>query len=137
MDKIKQILSDARNSISDYCINNCNALCCKTEGLILLNDKEIDFICGNKKCEYLKNGILSKTKDNNYKYDLEKKSCKHLGKDFKCSNHHKNGYPRVCSDYPIFIVKGYIITSSLCLAVVFGKLDLYIKNLEKLGLKKI
>jgi hypothetical protein len=133
-----KILKQARNSIGEYCMNECKAKCCRKGKLVLFNENEVNFICQNEKqnCENL--GILTKTKYNNYNYDLEKKRCPYLTDDFKCSKWKDPNRPKICKDFPLFLSNEiYIITADFCPAVKEGKLDKYLKQLKELGFKII
>lgn len=53
-----------------------------------------------------------------------------------CSIHKDEKRPKVCSDYPLFLVKNYIIAADSCPAVNEKLLDKYLDKLEKLGFKR-
>ena len=136
--KINKILTEARNSISDFCINECKAKCCKKGKLILLNEKEVNFICSNKKDKYLKRRVLKSTKDGNFTFNHERVKCPYLTKDNKCSEWKNPNRPKVCYDFPLFFSQDkYIITAQICPSVVNGKLNEYLEKLKKFGLKII
>lgn len=136
--EINKILNEARNSISDYCINKCKAKCCRYGKLILLNEMEIDFITKGKKEKYLKRKVLKPTKDGNFTFNHERVKCPYLTNDFKCSEWRNPNRPKVCYDFPLFFTQNkYIITSQTCPSVTEGELDIYFEKLKKMGLKII
>lgn len=131
MDNSNQILDDARNSLSDYCINKCGAFCCKNGNLLLQSENEIQVIF--KQTNYELNTIIQKTKDNNYTFNLENLNCPKLSIDFKCTIHKDLNKPIICSDYPLIKVKKFIMTSSVCPAFEAKILDKYLEQLKQLG----
>lgn len=136
--KIKEILNEARSSISDYCINECHAKCCRTGKLVLFNSNEIDFICQGKEKKFLKRRVLQLTKDGNYTYNHTRVKCPHLTSDFKCNDWKNENRPKVCSDFPLFFSQEkFIITAQTCPGVENKMFDKYLKKLEELGLKII
>ena len=138
LDKINRILNEARNSLSDYCINKCKALCCRKGKLVLLNEKEIEFITQGKKEKFIKRRILQPTKDKNFTFNHERSKCPYLTEDFKCSEWKNPNRPKVCYDYPLFFTQGkYIITAQTCPGVMEGEVDEFLAKLRELGLKII
>jgi Fe-S-cluster containining protein len=135
--EIDKILKTARNSISDYCINTCNAKCCRKGELFLINKKEIEFICGNEIDLCLKNKILYKSEYGNYRYRLEKKSCPHLSYDFKCNAWKDKERPQICKDFPLIFNNGIVFASNFCPAVIENKFEKYFKKIEEIGIKII
>jgi Fe-S-cluster containining protein len=136
--EVDTIADNARNSISDYCINNCKAKCCKRGKLVLFNEKEVNAIVGEHKQKYIEQNILTvNPKTSNYHYDLEKKSCKNLTTKNLCSIHNLNSKPRICRDYPLFILGKYVIVAQDCQAAQNNLLDKHVLEIVKLGYKKI
>jgi Fe-S-cluster containining protein len=135
---IDNIANEARSSIGDFCMNICKAKCCQRGFLLLMNQKETQAIVGNNTEKYLNEKILKRSNNNFLWYDLEKKPCKNLIKEKSfCTIHKNQNKPRVCSDYPIFLVKNFVIFSNTCEAVQEGLLDNYKQKFEILGLKVI
>lgn len=131
-EKAKKIININLKNIGKFCINNCKAQCCQRGALVLLDKKELEIIAGNKVDFYIKNKTISQNNVTHYYYyNLTKSKCQHLNKDFICKIHSKK--PRVCSDYPIFIVNNYIVTANDCLAIKEDLLDNCFKELKKLG----
>jgi len=85
LEEINLILDQARNSISNYCINDCKALCCRKGKLLLQSENEIKFISQGKENKFLKRKILQKTNDGNFTFNHERVKCPYLTNDFKCS----------------------------------------------------
>lgn len=135
MDNSNQILIDARNSLSNYCIDKCRAFCCKNGSLLLQNENEINAIF--KGTKYKIEELIEKTKSNNYTFNLTKTNCPNLSIDFKCNIHKNPNRPIICSDYPLMKVKNFIMTSSACPAFEDKILDKYLEELKKLGFKII
>lgn len=132
-----KIAEDARNSLGDYCINVCKAQCCQRGQLLLMNDKEVNAIVGNKKKKYEECGILALTKNGFYTYNSEIKTCKNLKKDFTCKIHLDSSRPLVCRDYPVFLVKGNVMFGKTCPAVQEGKMKPFIERFKKIGVNII
>ena len=100
----------------------------------MLDDKEVQLIAGSKEKLYWKNKIIIQNLETkNFYYNLEKAKCRHLAKNDICKVHSKK--PRVCSDYPIFIVKNYIVTANNCPAVDEGVLNECLDELREIGYK--
>ena len=135
--KIDKIAQEARDSLSNYCMNICGAKCCKHGKLLLQTNEEVETISGKENIyEYGKEGILEKTENNFMTYDLERQPCRHLKELVLCSIHKSDSKPQICNDYPLFTTKKYVIASQQCPAVVAGELDEYIEKIKELGLEK-
>jgi len=135
---INRILYLARVSISDFCINDCKAKCCKVGKLILLNDDEINFMTNGNVDMFLKNGVLCRTEQGNYTFNHSKFKCPFLKDDNTCSVWKDLRRPQVCKDFPLFFVQNkFIFTADICPAIKNGMLNSYLKKLEKFGLKII
>lgn len=99
------------------------------------NDEE-KAIMGYKKEEFIEKGITKISEKGFIHYDLEMKKCKNLNnKDFTCKIHSNSNRPLVCRDYPIFLVKDYVMFATGCPAVQNGKLKSYEEKFKKLGVK--
>ena len=132
-DNFNSLLKNARNSISDFCMNECKSLCCRKGKLILLSDLEITAVVGDKKNEYLKDGTLVQSESGNLIYDFSKVPCKNLFNESLCKIHKSNSRPKVCQDYPLFLKNNYVIKASTCPAIENGLIDKELKEIEKLG----
>lgn len=127
------LAKQARESMGDYCITTCGAKCCKRGFLLLINDKEVKAIVGDKTKEYLKKEILIPG-NSGYFYDSEKKNCKNLDqKTYLCSIHLDTSRPLVCRDYPIFILKNKVMFGKTCPYVIEGKFNNVIEEFKELG----
>lgn len=134
---IQIIVSKARDSISDYCMNECNAYCCR-KGFLILTEEELDLLTGSKR-EELEAKEFIKPQDNN-KFSLNFSN--HLGscpqlKDSKCLIHKNPKRPSTCEKFPIFVdeEKKEIRLSPRCFAVKENKLYPYIHQFLELGFK--
>lgn len=137
-DRINFIADNARASISNYCINICEAKCCRSGKLLLQGANEVKAVLHTQ--EHAQNlinkGILTPGNNSgNFHLNLEKTNCLNLIQN-KCSIHKDPLKPKICDDYPLFFVKGYVLASPACNAVRDGLLDSYIEKLIKLGIKK-
>lgn len=132
---IHKLLDEARNSISDYCINVCNAGCCRKGFLGINSIDELKTITQNTHEKLIEEGVIEKVNENKYYQNFNKKPCVSLTKDFLCSVHKDKNRPILCKDYPLFKAKNFIISSSACPAVTENKFEEYFKKIEKLGFK--
>lgn len=133
MEKIHKLANEARESISDFCINECHAFCCR-EGYLMLSRKEVELIVGEKEDSLIEEGKLKEML--NGKYSLEFKnsfgSCPML-KGFKCLIHKDEFRPNTCKDFPIFILGKQIKISNRCPAKSQGKFFKFEKEAIALG----
>ena len=74
--------------------------------------------------------ILEKTLKGNFTFNHEISRCRFLTDDFKCKEWKNDKRPKVCVDFPIFLVKNYVIFSSFCPAVNDGLFEDYIKKIK-------
>lgn len=136
---ILSIADTARNSISSYCINDCQAKCCKHGALLLQSEQELHTIIENKKKQLLKKNILKVTEQGNYTLNFDKWGhCKNLSEENLCQIHKNPKRPRICGDFPLFVFKQYYsLATEFCPAAKAGLLDKYCKQIEELGQRKI
>lgn len=113
---------EARSSISEFCINECKAYCCR-KGYLILNKTEL-FVVGD---DLLK---VTSMKDGRFSLNLNG-GCFSLGFDFKCNNYLRR--PDTCKTFPIFVVGNEVRLSPRCLAVKEGLLYPFIKQFLKAG----
>jgi len=135
LNKSEEILKNARESISDFCINECLALCCRSGNLLFRNENEINSIFDKLPIDI--KFVFSKTQNNMFTLNLDGISCPKLNFKNLCSIHKDLSRPRVCSDFPIFKVDNYIISSTFCPAINKNLLSSYYLELEDLGFKII
>ena len=128
---IFSLASKARKSLSSYCMNECNALCCR-KGFINISLKEAKRITQKKVNEFEVLGYLFR-KNGRYALNLGM-ACPSL-KDNKCTIHKSRNRPKVCSDFPVFIEGNEIKLSMNCPAVANNFLYPYEKKFIKLGYK--
>ncbi|PLW79548.1 hypothetical protein C0585_07180 [Candidatus Woesearchaeota archaeon] len=117
---LSRLLNDARKSIGEFCMTECNAYCCR-KGTIPANPKELKIIGPVETIDY-------KT---HISFILP---CPQLI-DNKCMVHRKNNRPQVCKDFPIATHNGSVIISTGCLAVRENKLFPLIQKLKLKGIK--
>ncbi|MFW5705053.1 MAG: YkgJ family cysteine cluster protein [Nanoarchaeota archaeon] len=115
-------------------MNECKAFCCQNGKLLLQTPQEVQIIALEEISEFKNSKILTQSECGNYHYNLEKKPCPHL-KDSKCTIHTNPNRPRVCKDYPIFIVRKFVLFSPSCPAVKAGMLNKFHEKIEKTGFK--
>jgi Fe-S-cluster containining protein len=134
--EINDLANKARESISEYCYQECGAYCCR-KGYLTLTDKELSLFLKDKVDEFITNGQLTKT---------DKRYCFHLGKlndpcpclvDNKCTIHKNKLRPQCCKDFPVFVdsENKVIRFSPRCFAVKANKLYAYEKEFIRLGFK--
>ncbi len=139
-EEVYAIADEGRNSISSYCMNECAAKCCKMGSLLLQKESEVHAIVGQQKSKLLRKKVLQKTNQGNYTYDYKKsgKSCPKLTEDNLCSIYKSPNRPKICSDFPLFVFKGYVsLSRDFCPAAKAGMLDSYIEKIKELGFKEI
>jgi hypothetical protein len=122
LEKIHKLANEARESISDFCINECHAFCCR-DGFIKLKPDEVELYCGDQKDLLIKEGSLKEMWNGKYLFEFKNscKGCPQLSKDFKCKIHSNSGRSNTCKDFPIFILGKQIKISNRCPAKAEGK----------------
>jgi len=134
---IQKIASEARNSISSYCMNECNAYCCR-KGYLILSKEELILLVGNKRKELEDKEFIKILPNDKFSLNLGNHlgSCPQL-KDSKCLIHKNPQRPSTCNSFPIFINedKKEIRLSPRCFAVKENKLYPYIRQFLELGFK--
>ena len=127
---IDKLVGEARNALGKFCINECNAYCCR-KGFLILKKSELNLVLGSKKDELIEQGHLCAMKNDEFSFNFKGK-CPQLV-DNKCLIHKNPGRPKTCDSFPIFIKGKTIRISSRC----YGKNVLYpyISQFIKLGYK--
>lgn len=115
------IIEEARNSLKDYCAEECKAYCCR-KGYLVMDEAS---------AKLFKN--LKKINEKQYSVSLQD-DCPNLI-NFKCIIHKNPDRPKACQDFPIFLEGKTIKLSNRCLAVKEGKFYGFIKEMESLGYK--
>lgn len=119
-------INAARNSIGEFCMNECNGYCCK-KGVISITKKEAVFIR-----EKLPNTI--NLFNNQAWFFRVEGGCEFLDGP-KCTIHKNPLRPSVCMEFPIFELGNKITFSKGCPAVQQEKFYPYIQILLKNGYK--
>jgi Fe-S-cluster containining protein len=140
MSKFKEaelIADEARRAISDFCINECKAYCCR-KGYIMVRENQLKQITTEEKREILEK--QGKIKEFPFSGKFQIDFTNNLGgcpalKDNKCTIHENPIRPRVCHEFPIFVFVDYIKISSKCLAYQNNKLYPFIKKFKELDYK--
>ncbi|MFT4312504.1 MAG: YkgJ family cysteine cluster protein [Candidatus Woesearchaeota archaeon] len=123
MDKIDQILQEARNSLSPFCIHTCKAKCCHKGKLLIEKPELIALVrCLPNALQRL-DGAMDLTIEG---------GCPFL-KENKCTIYNKR--PQMCQDYPIFRRGNVIIFASSCTGEKERLLEEYKEQLAHLGCK--
>jgi Fe-S-cluster containining protein len=122
----EELANIARDSLSDYCINECKAKCCRV-GFLLLKPEELGLF---------KDGIIKElpeiVNDKTHSVDL-RKGCTNL-KENKCVIHKDSKRPKTCSNYPIFIrPEKTILVASTCEGVQNNMLYPFLAEFKREG----
>jgi len=134
MDTAEKIADKARNSLSDYCINECKSYCCR-KGYLILTPIEVKLVCQGKDKELIEKEVLIEMEDGNHSLHLGNKElggCPSLI-DGKCAIHKDPNRPDTCRTFPVFIEGKKIRLSNRCPAVRANKLYPYVKEFLALG----
>ena len=134
---IQDLASLARKSISDFCMIECSAYCCR-KGYLLLSEDELNLLTSNKRFDLEKNGFIKIQKEGLFSLNLGNNlgSCPQL-KDSKCMIHTNSLRPSICVKFPIFIDEKTktVHLSSRCLAVRENKLYPFVHKFIELGFR--
>lgn len=123
---VEDVANEARVAISDYCINECHAYCCR-KGFLILNEEEARLTVGKNNFN-----LLKKTNDGNFSLNLSG-GCPSL-KENKCLIHKNEKRSSTCKNFPIFIYKDKTIQiSDRCPAKKEGLFYPFIYQFIKLG----
>ena len=122
----------ARNSISNYCVDECKAFCCR-KGYLELSSKEMRLAIGSMQGELEHAGFLTEVKYNEFILNMSAPNgCPSLRND-KCLIHLNIGRSSACKKFPIFISNNIVRFSARCPAVGANKFYSYISKFKKLG----
>lgn len=130
-EKMERLASKARNSISEYCFNECHAYCCR-KGYLLLTPKEADLLSDHQKKEMVVQKILTVIRGGKYVLDLGLHGCPQL-RAYKCCVHKNSGRSLACKEFPLFISGHNIRLSRRCPAVRENILYPYLAKFKLLG----
>ncbi len=132
---IRELASQARTSISAFCVNDCGAYCCR-KGYLEMTLQEAKLIAG-KDLKVLQELKIINHQDNGL-YALHLGSslggCPQLDGSF-CKIHKDPSRPKTCDTFPIFVDvdKKIVRLSPRCFAVKENKLYPYVHQFLKLG----
>lgn len=124
----------ARNSIAKYCMEECQAHCCRA-GHLILKGKEVNKVTQKHSKELISTNLLKKLNTGEYTLTL-KNGCPSLSCN-KCTIHNSKNRPQACRDFPIIIKDNIAMFSERCPAVREGLLYGYEAKMIKKGYKVI
>lgn len=133
--QIEKLADEARKSLSEYCINECKAYCCR-KGFLVLKSEEVDLVTGNQKESLIKQECLIEMENNQFSLEFNKTGCPSL-RNNKCMIHGNKNRPKTCKEFPIFIEGKKIRLSPRCFGVNAGLLYPYVREFLKLGYKLV
>lgn len=140
MSKLKEaerIADEARNSISEFCMNECGAYCCR-KGYIMVREHQLNTIATKEKQIILNNEGKIKEFLSSGKFQVDFTNslggCPALIEN-KCSVHKNPERPKVCHEFPIFVFVDHVRISSKCPAQENNKFYPHIRQFTELGLK--
>ena len=129
----ENIADEARASISDFCINECKAYCCRN-GFLIIKPHEIDAVSQGSRDELLRGKSLKRLENGSYSLNLdaEEGGCPSL-KGNKCLIHASKLRPKTCGDFPVYVKGDAVFFSPRCLAVKQNRFFPYEKAFIALG----
>ncbi|NCN51512.1 hypothetical protein GW931_00680 [archaeon] len=135
--EVNEIISKARKSIGKFCIEECNAYCCR-KGYIIINEQQVNIIATkNEQIELKKENKLKELVfSGKFMLDFSNSlgGCPKL-KGTKCLIQSNPERAKVCQESPIFLFGDSVRISSKCPAHQKNMFYLFIKQLEALGYK--
>ncbi len=133
----EELANTARNSLSNYCLFECEANCCRG-GYLILSAEEVALMPNINISTLNMMPIRSSTDKKRYLFNLGiKNGCPNL-LNSKCLIHKNPLRPKVCGDYPLFIGEDKtLIVASDCIGVDENKLFGYLSEFKTLGYKLI
>ncbi|MDA3836462.1 MAG: YkgJ family cysteine cluster protein [Nanoarchaeota archaeon] len=125
----EKIADNARNSISNYCMEECSAYCCR-KGYLILSKKEMQLLVKDKEIQLTKEEFIRPLIDGKYSVSLGNSSgsCPSLINS-KCTLHKDPKRPLVCKEFPIFITENVVRISDRCPAKKVNKFYSHIREL--------
>jgi len=130
--ELKELADEARISISDYCINDCKAFCCR-KGYLMLSLEELKLVVGKERRSLEDAGFLTEIENKEFVLNLGNPgSCPSL-KDNKCLIHKNSKRNSACKEFPIFITGNKVRFSDRCLAVKANQFYSYVHKFKKIG----
>jgi len=138
---VDRILKNARNSISNYCINECKAKCCRKGSLLVQSKEELFSLIDEDDFQNLfEKQVITKSTNNDNWHVFNHESvggCPKLDENNLCMIYENKDKPKICSDFPLFKVKNFILMADFCPVSKTNLLDDYFKELENFGFKII
>lgn len=133
MKKIDKLIEETLKELSYFCVKECKSFCCRN-GFLILNQKELDFLCGFKKEKLISEAKIQEKMFGKYLLNLNNSlgGCPQL-KNFKCLIHKRPDRPKTCKEFPIFVLDNKIKISSRCLAKSENKFFKFEIEAKKLG----
>jgi Fe-S-cluster containining protein len=133
VEKIFEIADEARENISDFCINECHSYCCR-KGYLIVSPDLANLMSGEYKERLILEKTLKELIDGKFSISFENSlgSCPQL-KNFKCLIHENPLRPQTCKDFPIFILGKKIKISKRCPAKKANKFFKFEHEARKLG----
>mgnify|MGYP006291316507 CR=1 FL=1 len=129
----EDIARRARESLSRFCMEECKSYCCR-KGHLTLNKKEVDTVFREAGEDAKRTFLLKQAVKDSFVLELK---CDDSGcpcfMEGKCIIHKDPGRPKVCQDYPVFVVGDMIRLSSRCLAVRLNMLYPFVKEWMNAG----
>ena len=130
--KAEAIMDKARESVGNYCKEECGAYCCR-KGYLVLDPEKVDLVTQGKKEEMLKEGTLKKLENGRFSMNMSiHDGCPSL-KDMRCTIYKDR--PKTCANFPIFLINDTVRLSLRCPAVRENLFYYYEKELIALGYK--
>lgn len=134
---IQELATKARNSISNFCMSECNAYCCR-KGYLVLSEVELDFLVGEKRSYLESEGDIKKLENNSFSLHLGNSlgACPRLDGAI-CSVYKDALRPLTCEKFPLFVdeEKKMARFSSRCFAVKENKMYPYREEFLRRGFK--
>ncbi|MFH1064062.1 MAG: hypothetical protein V1729_03210 [Candidatus Woesearchaeota archaeon] len=132
-DDVTRILGSARYDIGKFCIEECNAYCCR-KGYLVLTPGQVKLTMQGNLAEFMDKGLLKRMSDGKLSLYMGDKDhpCPSL-KDNMCLIHKDPGRSDTCKMFPINIQGNKILVSKRCLAANANRLYPYIALLVKKG----
>lgn len=134
---INELADKARNDISDYCMNECKALCCRKGRLVVSREELSEIFHGDEKEIEESSKSIYNGKEDKFMLDLhrEGKGCPALRDEVLCSIHKSSKRPQTCGDFPIFFKGKNIHIHQRCPAAFEGKFYAFSYEATLMGYK--
>ncbi len=132
----ESIAKIARKAISQFCIEECKAFCCR-KGYLIMTHNEAELVTQGRLEELKQCGMITITSTGKYAMNMGVLGgCPSLV-DYKCTIHKRRLRPDTCRKFPIFIEGNNIKISSRCFAAKAGLLYPFIARMKAAGYRII